>query len=79
VAIKVVDDGSGVRIAVRDDGRGFDPAVARGGFGLKRIRERVEVFGGSLEIASAVDRGTEVRVAIPVSLWATGLPRPFRV
>ncbi|HET9591455.1 MAG TPA: ATP-binding protein [Solirubrobacterales bacterium] len=71
VAIRVVDDGSGVRIAVRDDGRGFDPTAARGGFGLKRIRERVELFGGWLEIASAVDRGTEVRAAIPVSLRTT--------
>jgi signal transduction histidine kinase len=79
VAINVVDDGSGVRIAVRDDGRGFDPTVARGGFGLKRIRERVELFGGSLEITSAVDRGTEVRAAIPMSFRATGLSRPFRV
>jgi nitrate/nitrite-specific signal transduction histidine kinase len=79
VAIEVVDDGAGVRIAVRDDGRGFDPTVARGGFGLKRIRERVELFGGRLEIASTVDGGTEVRAAIPVSLRATGLSRPFRV
>jgi signal transduction histidine kinase len=79
IAIKVVDDGSGVRIAVRDDGRGFDPTVPRGGFGLKRIRERVELFGGSLEIASAVDGGTEVRAAMPVSIRATGLSRPFRV
>jgi nitrate/nitrite-specific signal transduction histidine kinase len=68
VAIRIVDDGSGLRIAIRDDGRGFDPTLARGGFGLKRIRERVELFGGSLEIASAVDGGTEVRAAIPVSL-----------
>jgi two-component system, NarL family, sensor histidine kinase DevS len=79
VAIKVVDDGSGVRIMVRDDGRGFDPTVVSGGFGLKRIRERVELFGGSLEITSAVGGGTEVRATIPVSLRATGLSRPFRV
>jgi two-component sensor histidine kinase len=78
VAIEVVDDGSGVRIAVRDDGLGFDPTAARGGFGLKRIRERVELFGGSLEIVSAIGRGTEVRAAIPLSLRATGVRRPFR-
>ena len=78
VAIKVVDDGSGVQIAVRDDGRGFDPAVARSGFGLKRIRERVELFGGSLEIASAVDGGTEVRASIPVSLRLTRSGRSLR-
>jgi signal transduction histidine kinase len=73
VSIRVVDDGSGVRIAVRDDGRGFDPMAARSGFGLKRIRERVELFGGSLEITSALGGGTEIRIAIPVSLRATGL------
>lgn len=79
VAIRVVDDGSGLRIAVRDDGKGFDPTAASGGFGLKRIREWVEIFGGSLEIASAVEGGTEVRAEIPVSLRATGLSRPPRV
>ena len=78
VAIKVVDDGSGVRITVRDDGKGFDPMAASGGFGLKRIRDRVELFGGSLEISSARGRGTEVRAAIPESLRPTGLSRPFR-
>jgi nitrate/nitrite-specific signal transduction histidine kinase len=79
VAIEVVDDGSGVRIAVRDDGNGFNPAVASGGFGLKRMRERVALFGGSLEIAPGAGGGTEVRAAIPASLPVAGSPRPFRV
>ncbi len=79
VAIEVVDDGSAVRIAVRDDGRGFDPAVASSGFGLKRMRERAELFGGSLEIASAAGGGTEVRAALPASLRAAASARPFRV
>lgn len=79
VTVKVVDDGSGVRIVVRDDGRGFDPAAASDGFGLKRMRERVELFGGSLEIASAAGGGTEVRAAFPASLRPAGSPRPFHV
>jgi two-component sensor histidine kinase len=79
VAIDVVDEGAEVRIAVRDDGRGFDPAATSSGFGLRRMRERAELFGGSLEIASAAGRGTEVRAAIPASVRATALPRPFRV
>lgn len=78
IVIQVVDDGSGIRITVRDDGTGFDPTVARGGFGLKRIRERVELFGGSLEIASAVDGGAEVRAAIPASLAAARSTRSGR-
>jgi signal transduction histidine kinase len=79
VVIDVVDEGAGVRIAVRDDGRGFDPAAASSGFGLQRMRERAELFGGSLEIASAAGRGTEVRAAIPASLRAATLHRPFRI
>ena len=79
VVIDVVDEGAGVRIAVRDDGRGFDPAATSSGFGLQRMRERAELFGGSLEIASAAGRGTEVRAAIPASLRAAALPRPFRI
>jgi signal transduction histidine kinase len=79
VSIEVVDDGSRVKIAVRDDGKEFDPAVTSSGFGLKRMRERAELFGGSLEIAPAAGGGTEVRVTLLASLSAAGAPRPFRV
>lgn len=69
VAVEVAGDGFGMRVAVRDDGRGFDPATATSGFGLKRMREWAELFGGSLEIDSSAGRGTEIRAAIPA-------PRP---
>lgn len=71
-------DGRGeVRIAVRDDGRGFDPSAPTDGFGLSGMRERVELFGGSLEIDSSVGGGTEVRARIPLGrpgggVWADG-------
>lgn len=69
VVIEVTDEGGAVRVAVHDDGRGFDPGAASRGFGFKRIRERVELLGGSLEIDSRPGQGTEVRAAIPT-------PRP---
>jgi PAS domain S-box-containing protein len=55
---------SGVRIAVSDDGAGFDPgqlnptAGIGGGFGLFSIRERIGLIGGSLEIDSAPGKGS---------------------
>ena len=63
-----------VRLLVRDDGRGFDPALAgrrRGkrGLGLSAMRERVSETGGRLTIASAPGRGTEIRIDIP---WEEG-------
>jgi two-component system, NarL family, sensor histidine kinase UhpB len=56
---------------VRDDGMGFDvPSVlastAGGGLGLTGIRERLNAVGGTLQIDSAVNRGTELLVKIPV-------------
>ncbi|MFT3913680.1 MAG: histidine kinase [Anaeromyxobacteraceae bacterium] len=63
-----------LRLAVKDDGAGFDveDALARsaGGdhIGLLGMRERVEMMGGGLEIASAVGAGTEVRAWLPLEV-----------
>jgi GAF domain-containing protein len=57
-------------LAVADDGIGFDPAATRvpgvtGGFGLVGLRERVALLGGTLQLDSAPDEGTCVRIAVP--------------
>jgi two-component system, NarL family, sensor histidine kinase UhpB len=57
-------------IFVEDDGAGFDPAAAAsagrsGGFGLFSVRERLNLFGGSMEIDSAPGRGTRVTLRVP--------------
>jgi signal transduction histidine kinase len=55
-----------VEVTVRDDGRGFDPATANGGFGLTGMRERVELAGGELWIEATPGAGTTVSASIPV-------------
>jgi signal transduction histidine kinase len=55
-----------VEATVRDDGRGFDPATANGGFGLTGMRERVELAGGELRIDSTPGEGTTVSATIPL-------------
>ncbi len=55
-----------VEVTVSDDGRGFDPAAANGGFGLIGMRERVELAGGELRIDAAPGRGTTVLATIPL-------------
>jgi signal transduction histidine kinase len=72
VEVRVWQDGTKVRAAVRDDGRGFDvdAAMARRGdrgLGLIGMRERVEALGGRLIVHSTAGQGTEVSVAIPVA------------
>jgi signal transduction histidine kinase len=54
-----------VEVTVRDDGRGFDPATANGGFGLTGMRERVELAGGELRIEATPGAGTTVSATIP--------------
>lgn len=58
-------------VAVEDDGRGFEPQRReRTGwphFGLQTMRERAEAVGGRFEIDSGFDRGTAVRVRVPLA------------
>jgi len=57
--------GDTLTIAVRDDGKGFDP-VRSEGFGLSGMRERVEGLGGSFVLESAIGSGTNITVHIPI-------------
>jgi signal transduction histidine kinase len=57
-----------VQIAVQDDGRGFDPAAISAGRGLIGMRERIELLGGEIEVASKPDSGTRVSARVPVQL-----------
>lgn len=59
------EDGA-VRIAVTDDGRGFDPAAHGTGLGLRTMAERARRLGGDLVIRSAPGKGTTVEVTLPV-------------
>jgi two-component system nitrate/nitrite sensor histidine kinase NarX len=51
-------------LSVTDDGTGFDPATVgpslNGGFGLRSMRERVELLGGTLDVLTSPGRGTRI-------------------
>jgi signal transduction histidine kinase len=55
-----------VEIDVRDDGRGFDLDAVDSGRGLTGMRERIELFGGEIEISAKPGNGTRVSARIPV-------------
>ncbi len=46
-----------LRLSVRDDGRGFDPAMATEGNGLRNMRKRVAALGGRINISSSPSGG----------------------
>jgi len=57
-----------LELEVCDDGMGFDPlAQYPGHLGLRSMRERAVGAGGTLEIVSAPQRGTQIHARIPVS------------
>ena len=57
----------GARVAVHDDGRGFDAALRQGTtHGLMGMRYRVESEGGQLQVHSAPGEGTTLEAWLPL-------------
>jgi len=80
VEVEIRYDVRELRLRVRDDGAGIDPAVLEAGgreghFGLRGMRERAQAVGGKLRLWSALDTGTEVELIIP-GARAYQAPRP---
>ncbi len=69
VLVSVSKERNGIVVLVRDDGIGFSPSL-RGGLGLLGIQERVQALDGKLHIASAVGKGTTLKVEIPAAVAA---------
>ncbi|WP_067065081.1 sensor histidine kinase [Roseateles chitosanitabidus] len=55
-------------ITIADDGCGFDPLGSRrvDAYGLVGMRERAELLRASLTLESEIDRGTRIRIALPL-------------
>jgi len=74
VSVLLATDDEGFTLALRDKGKGFDPAtvpVRTGrGNGLKNMRQRLEKMGGRFEIKSIAGTGTEIKfvVSIPMAV-----------
>ena len=60
-------DREGVRLEVRDDGRGAASAAA--GYGITGMRERAALLGGTCEAASALGGGWVVAATLPRAGW----------
>lgn len=61
--------GDRVIVVIQDDGVGFDTALrAQGGLGLLGMQERVEALDGELKIVSAPQKGTTIRVELPIGV-----------
>jgi PAS domain S-box-containing protein len=63
-----------LRLAVTDDGQGFDPQAAQnnGSLGLISMHERVRLVRGRLSVESRPGEGTRVEVRIPIAVHGAG-------
>jgi two-component system sensor histidine kinase DegS len=50
---------------LRDNGNGFDTELAKTGFGLLGMQERVGLLRGELSVRSEIGKGTSVTVTLP--------------
>jgi signal transduction histidine kinase len=69
VRLSIATAEEGIRLAVSDNGTGFDPdsRAHRSNLGHASMRERMRLVGGRLEIESNLGRGTTVIAWVPVA------------
>lgn len=69
IDVSLTQTPSQLRLAVADDGAGFDVRRAEhsGRYGLRGIRERAALLGATVEIDSRLQHGTTVRVVVPLA------------
>ncbi len=72
VTVSLIYDDAEVRLAVQDNGKGFEteaprsPSAEGGGFGIAGMRERTRILGGDLAVHSHPN-GTLVEANLPLS------------
>ena len=65
-AVIDLSDNGTLRVEVRDDGAGFDPASTPQGAGFVNMRDRLSAVAGELVTESSPGKGTRVCVTIPL-------------
>jgi signal transduction histidine kinase len=65
VQVRLCYGDDAIRLAVADDGGGFDVAAAHGGYGLRGMQDRVRQVGGTVRVTSAPGAGTEILAEVP--------------
>lgn len=68
VIIQMDSSTTGLRVSLEDNGKGFDvdKLQEKGGMGLKVIRDRVQMLGGTMEVHSTIGHGSHILFQIPI-------------
>ncbi|MBV9986966.1 MAG: hypothetical protein JO301_04770 [Chitinophagaceae bacterium] len=65
--IKITKFPGKLQLTLSDDGSGFDPDAVQEGMGIRNIRHRTHLLGGSVVWQSAGYKGTVVLIELPVN------------
>jgi signal transduction histidine kinase len=60
----IISDGTILEIC--DNGKGFSLDRPHAGFGLRNMKERVQCLGGNFNLDSEIDRGTKIKIFVPI-------------
>jgi len=70
VLIELIREPGALRIHIDDDGVGFEPKRLaerkQAGIGIRGMRDRLELIGGTLEIKSRPGEGTRLQIRVPI-------------
>ncbi len=69
IEVKLLEDKGGLRLAIKDNGKGFcveEIRLGKHGLGLIGMQERVRVVQGTYEMKSFPGQGTEIIVWVPI-------------
>lgn len=67
VTVQILKLSSILNVQLEDDGNGFEKTKQSKGLGLNNINSRVHSLGGTIDIDSALGRGTSVNIEIPIN------------
>jgi hypothetical protein len=72
IEAEIAYENTGVRLSIRDDGRGIEQKIVdtgrAGHWGLRGMRERAKAIGGELNIQSRPGAGTAIELTIPATV-----------
>jgi len=67
-SISMISDGNKIKLSIIDNGKGFNPkTIKKENLGVRGMRERVEMLGGTFDIQSNENTGTEITITIEIN------------
>ena len=68
VTVSLTEENNKIHLSITDDGKGFDTSVQSKGIGFINIYNRVDAFGGEVDLISFPNKGCSLNIVFPLTL-----------